>query len=304
MKVEIPEEIMQVAALVLGIIGGLFGLLIGLFGYGLGGLARASGAGGAGAFQLVSMALPIAGLAGAGMAMVNPVPAGALMLLSALGMLALFGFNFFTAIPCLLIGLGGTLALVAASQEMDPQDSSLDSSSGAPPGGPNPSSNGQRGTTGNLGFKYDVNKWNVLLEVDPEIAAVASELKPFGPAAVAELAYKYLLINDKQYINSMVAQLVEKYRSIQESTREIDQLDALGLNVRLVWRTPWGAIASLKDGRAMALTAAGVEFYQSLEAFHSQTRNRSEGWEELKSQEDRRTFFKANAVILSQLNTQ
>ena len=103
------------AALILGILGGLFGLLIGLFGYAVGGIAGAGGQAGAGLFQLVSIAIPIACLVGGGMAKSNAMIAGILMLLSAVGMLLVFGFNFFTAIPLVLSAVGGIIALVSAN---------------------------------------------------------------------------------------------------------------------------------------------------------------------------------------------
>jgi hypothetical protein len=101
---------MLIGALILGLLGGIFGLLIGLFGYTLGGIA------GAGALQIVSMAVPIASIVGGGMAKAKPLIAGVLMLLSAIGMLLVFGFNFFTAIPLILSAVGGALALVAANE--------------------------------------------------------------------------------------------------------------------------------------------------------------------------------------------
>lgn len=107
---------MSTAALILGLLGGLFGLLIGLFGYSIAGIAGAGGASGAGVFQLISIAIPIASLVGGGMAKANPAVAGILMLISAGGMLWLFGFNFFTAIPLVLSALGGAIALAASNQ--------------------------------------------------------------------------------------------------------------------------------------------------------------------------------------------
>jgi hypothetical protein len=101
---------MLVGALILGILGGVFGLGVGLFGYALGGIA------GQGLFQLVSIAIPIVSIVGGGMAKAKPVIGGILMLLSAAGMIWLFGFNFFTAIAIILSGIGGALALLAASE--------------------------------------------------------------------------------------------------------------------------------------------------------------------------------------------
>ncbi len=103
------------AALIFGILGGLFGLFIGLFGYAVGGIVGAGGQSGAGLFQFISIAIPIAGLVGGGMAKSNAIVAGVLMVLCAVGMLLVFGFNFFTAIPVVLSGIGGALALVSAS---------------------------------------------------------------------------------------------------------------------------------------------------------------------------------------------
>lgn len=62
------------------------------------------------------MAIPIASLVGRGLAKANSIVAGVLMLASAAGMLLVFGFTFFTAIPLVLNAIGGALALMAASE--------------------------------------------------------------------------------------------------------------------------------------------------------------------------------------------
>lgn len=67
---------MKTAAMVCGIIGELFGLLIGFFGAGLEALASASGASGAAFFQLVSIAIPVAAIAGGAISKANAVFAG------------------------------------------------------------------------------------------------------------------------------------------------------------------------------------------------------------------------------------
>src|ERR1700674_346519 len=109
---------MLIGALILGILGGLFGLLIGLAGYTLGGIA------GSGGVQALSMAIPIASLVGGGMAKEKPTIAGGLMVVSAIGMFFIFGFNFFTAIPLVLSAVGGLLAftgLIETKQVTVPQ---------------------------------------------------------------------------------------------------------------------------------------------------------------------------------------
>jgi hypothetical protein len=72
--------------MILGIIGGLYGLSIGLFGYGLGALAGAGGAAHAGFFQFISLAIPIASIVGGAIVKAKPMVGAGLMLLSAAGM--------------------------------------------------------------------------------------------------------------------------------------------------------------------------------------------------------------------------
>ena len=106
---------MIVAAMVVGIIGGVFGLLIGLFGYVLGG-ALSSVASDAIIYQIISMAIPVAGIVGASIVRHHTGYGGSLMAISGIGMLLLFGFNFFTMIPIILTGAGSALAFFALWQ--------------------------------------------------------------------------------------------------------------------------------------------------------------------------------------------
>ncbi len=99
---------MRTTALVLGLIAGIFGLFIGLFGYALGAIV------GSGAVRLLSIAIPLGSLVGGALARSNPFAAAGLLLASALGMISLFGFNFFTAIPVVL-GLAGAVAALLGS---------------------------------------------------------------------------------------------------------------------------------------------------------------------------------------------
>lgn len=115
---------MAIAALILGILGGLFGLLLALFGYSMASFAGALGASGVGFFKLLSMAIPVASFVGGGLAITKPLAAGILMLVSATLALLLFGFNFFTFLAVVLSGVGGVLALVA-SQNIQAQTKAM-----------------------------------------------------------------------------------------------------------------------------------------------------------------------------------
>jgi hypothetical protein len=149
---------------------------------------------------------------------------------------------------------------------------------------------------------YDVQKWKALTELDPEIAAAVAEVRPYGSLAVSELATKYLTLNDKQYLAAIVKQITEKYSAALAARLEGQQLDKLGRNVEMVWRTPWGAIARLRDNRALVIRPDGVEVLPSLEEFHRRYRGQSEGWVEITDIEEKRRFYQDAGLVLQELN--
>lgn len=121
------------AAMVLGIIGGVFGMVVGFFGYGFaelwswifGRLAEVEAQTGFRAdlgrppedpmiTRAISLAAPILGIAGGAMAQGLPAVAAGLLLASAGGMAWGFGFGVFTMFPVAMCGLAGLLALPAA----------------------------------------------------------------------------------------------------------------------------------------------------------------------------------------------
>jgi hypothetical protein len=116
---------MRNAALTLGVIAGLIGMLVGFFGYGYTELARnyAEVEEAFGMFddpqlvRAVSILSPMMAIAGGAMAKVRALWGGILLIFSALGMYAGFGFNVFTMFPIAFAGLGGALALAAGKPD-------------------------------------------------------------------------------------------------------------------------------------------------------------------------------------------
>lgn len=112
---------MRNAALTLGVIAGILGLVVGFFGYGytvfietfgeLGDLARQVDD--PERTRVVSLIAPILAIAGGAMARSQNLLGGVLMLISCAGMYWGFGFNVFTMFPIAMCGLGGLLALAA-----------------------------------------------------------------------------------------------------------------------------------------------------------------------------------------------
>ena len=112
---------MRNAALVLGLIGGLWGMLVGFASFGWTELlARWEELGEVFGpvsnpvlIRTVSLLAPVMAIAGAAMARSSNMAGGVLMLLAAGGMFHAFGFGVFTMFPIVMCALGGVLALLA-----------------------------------------------------------------------------------------------------------------------------------------------------------------------------------------------
>lgn len=115
------EDNMRNAALMLGVIGGLWGMVVGFFGYGyievLALLEQvpdiAPRVEHVERVRAVSLLAPLLAIAGGAMARAQAQLGGVLMLLSAAGMYWAFGFGVFTMFPIAFCGIGGLLALAA-----------------------------------------------------------------------------------------------------------------------------------------------------------------------------------------------
>ncbi|MCI5098098.1 MAG: hypothetical protein MRY77_17435 [Rhodobacteraceae bacterium] len=112
---------MRSAAMVLGLIAGVVGMVVGFFGYGYTAVIEQFGEVEGLAEQvmdvetlrLVSVLAPMLALAGGGMARSRALWGGILLLLSAGGMYYGYGFNVFTMFPICFAALGGVLAVAA-----------------------------------------------------------------------------------------------------------------------------------------------------------------------------------------------
>lgn len=116
---------MRNAALTLGVIGGVFAMLVGFFSYGyteavdrygeIEGLAEQVGN-----VELIRVAAifgPLLAIAGGAMAKARALWGGVLLLLAAGLMYFAFGFNVFTMFPIAFTALGGVLALAAGKPD-------------------------------------------------------------------------------------------------------------------------------------------------------------------------------------------
>lgn len=112
---------MRNAALILGLIGGLMGLIVGLFSYGYTTAVENFGeveglfeqVANVDAIRATAVVSPILALAGAGMARARALWGGILLLISVAGMYLGMGFGFFTLWPMAFCGVAGLMALAA-----------------------------------------------------------------------------------------------------------------------------------------------------------------------------------------------
>lgn len=116
---------MRNAALVLGLIAGLIGLIVGLFGYGWASLTENYSEVGEATFffenpgfiKFASFVGPLLAIAGGAMAKVRALWAGILMILAAVLFYLSFGFNVATMFPIGFAALGGILAIAAGKPD-------------------------------------------------------------------------------------------------------------------------------------------------------------------------------------------
>ncbi|MBM1219620.1 hypothetical protein JQU17_05375 [Ponticoccus sp. SC2-23] len=115
---------MRNAALVLGIIAGIFGMIVGFVGFGWTEVLRAEpeaarffDVGNPGLVRAASVIGPIAAIAGGAMAKVRALWGGVLLLISTGLMYLAFGFNVATMFPITMAGIGGLLAIAAGKPD-------------------------------------------------------------------------------------------------------------------------------------------------------------------------------------------
>lgn len=116
---------MRNAAGMLGIIGGLIGILVGMFGFGYAELSERHSEVGElfgflenpGFIRFASFIAPLLAIAGGAMAKTRALWGGILMLVSAFFFYSAFGFNVGTMFPIGFVALGGILGIAAGKPD-------------------------------------------------------------------------------------------------------------------------------------------------------------------------------------------
>ncbi len=116
---------MRNAAMILGIIAGLIGMIVGFFGYGFVELVDRFGeidgiaeqVDNPALIQTASILAPLLAIVGGAMSHARALVGGILLLLSAAGMYYAFGFGVFTMFPIAFAGVAGVLGLAAGKPD-------------------------------------------------------------------------------------------------------------------------------------------------------------------------------------------
>jgi hypothetical protein len=106
--------------MILGIIGGVIALCVGAIGYSItstvGSLSASAGHQSNAAtmqfYSIMSIVLPIVGIVGSGIVARSHLVGAALMGVSAVGILLVFGFGMFSIVPAILLAVGAGLVLM------------------------------------------------------------------------------------------------------------------------------------------------------------------------------------------------
>lgn len=213
---------MRLAALLLGIFGGLSGLSLAVYGHVavsvLGGFG-AMAAGQQDAAKVLLYGLPIASFVGASLAFSHAGASALLLLGSAAGWFVIgahfgYGFNALTATTMILDGLAGLLAFAGASNSQGAADAPVsrvrvDRTSYEP----DHSHDAQPSLVPSSPSDYDVRKWQALLKYDDELAKIAALFEPLGRKWSDRLAADYLAIGDKAYLPDIARKIMREARA-------------------------------------------------------------------------------------------
>jgi ACS family tartrate transporter-like MFS transporter len=103
---------LKIPALVLGFAGSLGLVALAIYGYATGSIFFAGGL-----LPTICVVIPVVAVVGAALVMIAPLAASILMLVSAIGLVALLGFGLLTGGPVILLGVGGVLVFVAGANQ-------------------------------------------------------------------------------------------------------------------------------------------------------------------------------------------
>lgn len=67
---------------------------------------------------------------------------------------------------------------------------------------------------------YDVRRWGILKEIDPDIAAAAQQVSTLSPSYEDAFAEKFLTLGDKKYLEALVNGVIKHHAALEEQAAQ------------------------------------------------------------------------------------
>ncbi|MDG4554859.1 MAG: hypothetical protein P9E24_11560 [Candidatus Competibacter sp.] len=205
---------MHIAAMIIGIIGGLSLMGFAFLGHIIGSLGKSAN------IQILSLGIPVLAFVGAGVVMKNGIFGGILMFTSAGGIIYVFGNNTLGIFLSLLLMIGGLLGIFSGQREKSANTATKEYNRCNKNIVDIHQTTENKNIAGSTTAQFDQVKWNALLKYDNDIAAIANKIQPFGQKWLDEFALSYFALNDKQYLPEIERKILDSARKEAEENKQ------------------------------------------------------------------------------------
>jgi hypothetical protein len=110
--------------------------------------------------------------------------------------------------------------------------------------------------------RFDQQKWNALVQYDPDIKRAYDYVVPLGPTYVQRLATDYFALNDKAYLPQIVNKLVAEYNADLTDDRVVNIGDSRPFSEGVLGDVKW---AYFEDGSYVGERAGLRKKFRSFE---------------------------------------
>jgi hypothetical protein len=147
---------------------------------------------------------------------------------------------------------------------------------------------------------YDEEKWNALIKYDDDVARVADKLRPFGQKWIDEFARSYLVLNDKQYLPTIVKKIIQLEQQERTEGLNAKKLRDFDKIISFMFVTTNGTLAVLKTGSAYLISGVEFRVFSSLEQYRQVSGDIS-AWREISGPDERISFYRNNNLVIRKI---
>jgi hypothetical protein len=147
-----------------------------------------------------------------------------------------------------------------------------------------------------LALQYDKEKWAALIASNPDVAAAAERVKPYGEYYLAEFASTLLGLPVKNP-GAIADGIIEKAKARAQIAADAAKLKVFDS----VFRTARGLVAQLNDGTALAQDGADLRKFSSLAEYRRFHKDSAE-WHEVVDADEKLRFLALASPYLEKLS--